>query len=242
MNITTIIQARMGSSRLPGKVLRLLKDRSVLGHVITRSKTIPSVSNVVVATSNLERDDAIATEAEKYGVFCYRGSENNVLSRYYEAAKLAKAEVIIRVTSDCPLLDPATTEKLIQEFVSGGYDYARVKLANSYPRGLDSEILTFAALEQAYEQAETDYDKEHVTPFIYRHPEIFHIHTMVNEKDESQYRLTLDTPEDWELILRIYNHLYKGTVFGWDETLELLKMHPEWVRINANVEQAHSGE
>lgn len=241
-NITAIIQARMGSTRLPGKVLRKLEDRTVLGHVITRCLAVPSINDVVVATSNLERDNAIAVEAELNGVQCYRGSENDVLSRYYEASQIAKSDVVVRVTSDCPLMDPLITEQLIQSFLSGSFDYARIKLANNYPRGLDSEVFTSKALKLAYDQAITDYEREHVTPYIYNHPERFRLFSMENKLDESSYRLTLDTPEDWELISKIYQEVYIGEIFGWQDVLNVLRQYPEWVKINAEVPQAHSGE
>ncbi|WP_374717689.1 cytidylyltransferase domain-containing protein [Neobacillus sp.] len=240
--ITAIIQARMGSTRLPGKVLRKLEDRTVLGHVITRCLAVPSVSNVIVATSNLEQDDVIADEAAEYGVYCYRGSEHHVLSRFFEAAQVVKTDVVVRVTSDCPLLDPAITEQLIQSFMNGEYDYARIKLTNSFPRGLDSEVFTFKSLKQAYEKAKTEYEREHVTPYIYNNPEQFRIYSMPNLEDHSKYRLTLDTPADWELISRIYQEIYTGSIFGWREVLDLLQKKTEWVKINEEVEQAHSGE
>ncbi|GJM70168.1 hypothetical protein HMSSN036_23840 [Paenibacillus macerans] len=134
------------------------------------------------------------------------------------------------------------TEQLIQFFLKGSFDYARVKLANSYPRGLDSEVFTFESLKKTYEAAKSEHEKEHVTPYIYNHPEQFRLYSMENKVDESRYRLTLDTPEDWDLISKLYREIYTGEIFGWQDVLNLLQKYPDWVNINSEVPQAHSGE
>ncbi|MEJ8305964.1 glycosyltransferase family protein, partial [Saccharibacillus sacchari] len=190
MQIVAIIQARMGSTRLPGKVMKMLGDRTVLGHVINRCKAIPLVTQVIVATTAAEEDDILCKEAELYGVSYYRGSENNVLSRYYEAAKMAKAEVVVRVTSDCPLLDPQISNSVIKHFLRSECDYASNSLSKTFPRGLDTEVFSFKVLERAYQNAELSFEKEHVTPYLYLHPELFNVEAYYNEKNQSQYRLT----------------------------------------------------
>lgn len=243
MDIAAIIQARMGSTRLPGKVLKTLGDRTVLGHVITRVKSIPLIHRVVVATTLLPEDAAIADEARRFGATVYRGSERHVLSRYYEAAMEAKADVVVRFTSDCPLLDPKISERVIQTFLDGDYDYVRLGL-ETHPRGLDSEVFTFAALKRAHEEAVKDYEFEHVTPYILERPEQFKLGVVQQNEDDSRYRLTLDTPEDWQLIEKIYNALYKGKgeIFSWPDVKRALLAHPDWVQINAGVRQKKLGE
>ncbi|MCA1293981.1 glycosyltransferase family protein [Paenibacillus sp. alder61] len=242
MNITAIIQARMGSTRLPGKVMKRLIDKSVLGHVITRCQVVPSVNQVVVATTVLDEDDEICREAERYGASVYRGSKDHVLSRYYEAAKLAGADVVVRVTSDCPLLDPNISDQVIRHFLQHSYDYSSSGLSGTFPRGLDTEVFTFAALEKAYLNAHKEYEFEHVTPYIYQHPEIFNYHSYSNLTDESRYRITLDTQEDWELIRIIYEELYKGALFFWPDIRALLEARPDLVLINSEVVQKKLGE
>ncbi|MCQ4088800.1 glycosyltransferase family protein [Saccharibacillus sp. JS10] len=242
MRTVAIIQARMGSTRLPGKVMKTLIDRTVLGHVIGRCQAIPSIDEVIVATSSLIEDEMIVKEAQKYGVAYYKGSLDHVLSRYYNAAKTAQADSIVRITSDCPLLDPDVSDRIIQRFLEGGHDYVSSGLSNTFPRGLDTEVFTFEALERAYREATVEYEFEHVTPYLYQHPELFRVEGYANEMNQSQYRLTLDTEEDWNLISEIYRLLYQGKIFGWSEIYELFGKRPDLPLINANVVQKKLGE
>ncbi|QNK58376.1 cytidylyltransferase domain-containing protein [Paenibacillus sp. PAMC21692] len=238
-NILVIIQARVGSTRLRGKVLKVLGDRTVLGHVINRCKAIPSVNEVMVATTTLEQDDAICNEAAINNVNCYRGNEQDVLSRYYEAAVGSQADAIVRITSDCPLLDPNIVEALICFFYEQRCDYARVGL-DVLPRGLDAEIFTFGTLQQAHERSTSEYEREHVTPYIIQNSDKFNVKVFRDQDADvrdSLYRLTLDTIEDWNFITRLYNELYKGKIFGWKEVKKLLEANPEFVLLNAHVEQ-----
>lgn len=213
MKITAIIQARMGSTRLPGKVMKMLGDRTVLGHVITRVLAIPSVDQVIVATTTNDEDEVICSEAANYGVDYYRGSQEDVLSRYYEAAREGNADVVVRITSDCPLLDPIISNEVIQHFIENGYDYSSSGLSGTFPRGLDTEVFTFRALEKSFQQAKREYEREHVTPYIYGNRDLFRVHEYDSIQNYSQYRLTLDTNEDWELISRIFHELYSGGSF-----------------------------
>jgi spore coat polysaccharide biosynthesis protein SpsF len=238
VKVVAIIQARIGSTRLPGKVLRLLMGKTILAHVIDRCIAIPSVDEVIVATSTVTGDEAIYEEAIIQGVRCYRGSETHVLNRYYEAARLVQADVIIRITSDCPLLDPTIVEQLIQHFKQTNCDYARIGL-DVFPRGLDAEIFTMNALEIAYRNATSEFDQEHVTTYIQNHRDEFLFEIFREGDNCSQYRLTLDTPEDWELIACIYQQLYKGNIFGWEEVKRLLEEQSELALINAHIEQKH---
>ncbi|MBD2464243.1 glycosyltransferase family protein [Oscillatoria sp. FACHB-1407] len=248
MKTAAIIQARMGSTRLPGKVMKLLCGKTVLSHVITRVKACPLVDEVIVATTTQSADDAIAQEAEKAGVSCFRGSENDVLERYYLAAQKYNADVVVRVTSDCPLLDPEVLENLLDYFsmmddAGLSIDYLSNTLERSYPIGLDAEVFTFNTLEIAYHNADQPYEREHVTPYIYQHPQIFALHNQHYDEDLSHYRWTLDTPEDLEFIEAVYQALYQpDRLFMMDDILELLKAKPHLTQINAHIQQKKLGE
>jgi len=238
-----IIQARMGSTRLPGKVMRTLCGDTVLAHVISRVKACSLIDEVVVATTASLGDDIIAAEAERCRVRFYRGSEENVLERYYLAAKQYRADIVIRVTSDCPLLDPNLLADMLEMFankrsVGTAMDYLSNSLIRSYPRGLDIEIFTFASLKKAHQEAKHYHEKEHVTPYIYQHPEIFTVQGYVADVDLSSYRWTLDTEEDFKLIDEIYTTLCReGRIFTTDEVLMLMRKKPELKEINAHIEQ-----
>ncbi|MEH2219445.1 MAG: glycosyltransferase family protein [Nostoc sp.] len=243
MRIVAIIQARMGSTRLPGKVMKQLCGQTVMAHVICRVQACPLVDEVVVATTTSLVDDVIVAEAEKCGVKWFRGSEEDVLERYYLAAKKYSADVVVRVTSDCPLFDPEVLSQMLEYFktetVEGlQIDYLSNCLNRSYPRGLDAEVFTYEVLEKAFEKAQKPYEREHVTPYIYEHPEKFSLHNQTNDEDISHYRLTLDTEDDWTLIEEIYNNLYRhNDIFTTDEILELLEYKPDLLILNAHVEQ-----
>lgn len=247
MKVVAIIQARTGSTRLPGKVLKPLAGQTVLEHVIARVKAAGGLQEIIIATTTHPDDDAIAELARRCDVPCFRGSQDDVLSRYYLAAKQAKADNIVRVTSDCPLFDPELLSHMLQRFLSlrnakPPVDYLSNSLVRSFPRGLDAEIFTFSALEKTYLEARRPYEREHVTPYIYQHPELF---ALVNEEcldDLSAHRWTLDTKEDLELIERIYAELHrKDVLFNMQDVLNLLSQHPEWSLINAHVEQKKLG-
>ncbi len=173
MKIVAIVQARMGSTRLPGKVLKQLGDETVLHHVVERLKAVPLLDQIVIATTHDLQDDVMIKEAERLQVFSYRGSEQHVLSRYYEAALEYKADVVVRVTSDCPLLDPMVTNEVIGHYLREKVDYVSNTIDRSYPRGLDTEVFSFAALEKTNREAHTEAQFEHVTPYIYQNPQQF---------------------------------------------------------------------
>lgn len=239
MKVVTVIQARMGSTRLPGKVMLQLEGKTVLAHVVERCKAISLSSEIVVATTTKAQDNIINIEADKLGVLCHRGSEDDVLSRYYEAAVSRNADVIVRVTSDCPLLDPDISNLTIEKFLSiAGMDYCDNVTERTFPRGLDTEVISFSALERAYNEAQREDEREHVCHYIYEHPEWFKLTTFSGEDNLSNYRWTLDTEEDWKLIQEIYRQLYiPGEVFSWKECIKLMERNPHLIKINANVEQ-----
>ncbi|UKS26144.1 glycosyltransferase family protein [Paenibacillus sp. HWE-109] len=241
MKNVVIIQARMGSTRLPGKVLKVLADKTVLAHVVERAQAFQDVADVIVATTVGKQDNVIEDEARRLGVAFYRGDESDVLSRYYEAAVIAKADNVIRITSDCPMVDPETSSGVIKEFLNTHkFDYVSNTLVRSYPRGLDTEIFTFEALETAHKESSSLHDREHVTPYIYNNPDKFLLHSYVNETKVPDYRWTLDTPEDWDLINRIYNSLHNpDRIFPWRDAVALMQKNPDWNTINQHIQQKH---
>lgn len=239
-SVVAIIQARMGSARLPGKVMKDLYGKTVLAHDIERLKQAKKLDDIVVATTVDKKDDKIAIEAFECGVKVFRGSEEDVLNRYYHAARENFADIIVRITSDCPFVDPLIIDEMIDFFKSGSFDI--VSNAGSdlskrtYPRGLDVEIFTFASLEDAFKNAKKKYQKEHVTPYIYEHAKNCFYYK--NNEDYSHHRWTLDTAEDWILVQKIYEKLYHGKHdFYLMEILYLMETNPELFEINIDVKQ-----
>lgn len=240
MKIGAVIQARVGSSRLPRKIMKKIEGKTVLDHVITRVNQSTRIDEIIVATTLHERDSVIESEALKCGVKVFRGSEEDVLSRYYYAAKQNKLDVIVRITSDCPLIDPVLLDDIIQFYQSNNYDIitnAGNELdKRTYPRGLDIEIFSVEILENAYYNAEEKYQREHVTPYIYEKYRDVYIYK--NDIDYSKFRWTLDTAEDLQLITEIYKRLYHGKHdFFMDDIIKLFDSNPELFKINAHVEQ-----
>lgn len=243
MKVVAIVQARMASSRLPGKVMLPIENHSVLGHVILRLKTVPLVDEIVIATTLNPEDNVIVEESRKYNVSVHRGSVEHVLSRYYEAAIKSSADVVVRVTSDCPLIDPVVTNNIIKFFLHSDTDYVSNKINETFPRGLDTEVFKMASLKYAYENAYNDIHREHVTPYIYLHPNKFELLNYNCIEDYSYYRWTLDTHEDYLLIKEIYSHLYKPEqIFSWLEAIELMNKNPQLKKINEHVKQKKLGE
>jgi spore coat polysaccharide biosynthesis protein SpsF len=243
-----IIQARMGSTRLPGKVMKKLCGKSVLEHVIRRVQTCRLLDDVVVATTTSSEDNVIVAEAERCGAKWFRGSEEDVLDRYYQAAKQFAADVVVRVTSDCPLFDPELLGEMIVSFRIRNsqvkrLDYLSNTIRRTYPLGLDAEVFPRNALEYAHFHSRNQYEREHVTPYIYEHQETFSIHSFEGNKDLSCHRWTLDTEDDFKLIRKIYSELYReNEIFPTNSVIALLGANPEWKEINAHVKQKKLGE
>lgn len=238
--IVAIIQARMGSTRLEGKVMKSLCGKTVLSHDIERIKQSKLINEIVIATTEYDRDNIIVNESLKNGVKVYRGSEEDVLSRYYEAAIEYNADIIVRITSDCPLIDPFVIDDVIEHYLESDYDLVTnggLDLSmRTYPRGLDVEVFSFKMLKEANGYASRKYEREHVTPYIYENSK--KIYYYKNKTDESKYRWTLDTDEDLELIEAIYDNLYQGKHdFYFSEILDLFTRKPELFDINKYVEQ-----
>lgn len=241
MKTVCIIQARMGSTRLPGKVMLDLCGKTVLEHVIQRVKRVKNIDEIVIATTIDKKDNVIVEEAMKCGVKVFRGSEEDVLSRYYYAAKENKADVVVRITSDCPLIDPEITQRTIDYYLinKDKFDYVSDTLERTFPRGLDTEIFSFKVLEKAFNEATLQPDREHVTPYIWDNPNMFSLGCYKNDVDYSKYRWTLDTEEDFELIKSIYEYLYplKRENFNMLNILELYQKDKELIEINNRIQQ-----
>ncbi len=237
MNTLAIIQARMGSTRLPGKVLLDLGGATVLARVVRRLERSQQISQIVVATTTAPADEAIVVECERLQVSSFRGSEGDVLDRYYRAARSYSADTVVRITGDCPLIDPMLVDETIRIFKDERADYASDVLPRAYPRGLDNEVFRTAALERAWHEAREPYQREHVTPYLYEHPEIFRLASAKGDVDYSHYRWTLDTPEDLILLRAIYSRFDNRDDFHWQDVIALMEREPELAELNSQVLQ-----
>lgn len=238
MKIMAIVQARMGSTRLPGKVMMDLLGEPVLVRDVTRLRRSKLLDEIIIATTTLTADNLIVSLCKDRGWLYYRGDENDVLDRYYQAARAYNADVIVRITSDCPMIDPVIVDQVVTTFINiPDIDYvSNILPPRTFPRGLDTEVMTFDTLERAWTEYKDPKLREHVTPYIYRNPVKFHIHGVVNDKDLSSHRWTLDTPKDLLFIRTVYEH-FGNDRFTWVDVLEYLDEHPEVVRINNEIQQ-----
>lgn len=238
--VACIVQARTGSTRLPGKVLKTLAGRPMLSHLIERLKEAVTLDTIVIATTHLPQDDPIVALAEQHRVAWYRGSQEDVLGRYAGAAEMVNAEVVVRITSDCPLIDPVTVDNVVRYFLAHEYDYVAAGVGSGFPRGLDTEVCTREALMKAHRLAEDAPFREHVTLYIHRHPEIFRLasYPAPPELHHPDWRLCVDEEDDFRLVEEIYKRLYRpGSPMDIREVVRLLENEPQLLQINAHVRQ-----
>jgi len=235
LRVVAIIQARMGSTRLYGKVLLDLEGRTVLARAVRRVRRAALVDEVVVATTVAPADDPIVEECARLGVACFRGSEQDVLDRYHRAAAAHKADVVVRVTADCPLIDPEVSDAVIYAFLHRRPDYASNVLRRTYPRGLDTEVMTAAALARAARHASESYQRTHVTPYIYQHPESFRLLSVTGIEDLSRHRWTVDSREDLEFVRAVYRRMGDDDAFSWHDVCRLLAEEPTLADLNRHV-------
>lgn len=234
MKILGIIQARLSSSRLPGKVLKEILGESLISHQIKRIKRCESLDNLIVATSIDASDDPLESECVRLGVPFFRGSLDDVLDRFYQAACKWNPDHILRFTGDCPLSDPKLIDSLVDSYLKGQFDYSSNSLPPSLPDGLDAEIFRFQTLERAWKEAKLPSEREHVTPYIYKHPEIFRLGRFRHLPDLSHLRLTVDQLEDFELVRKIFEALMPDfPEFGLFDIVRLLEAEPNLLKINA---------
>lgn len=234
--VVAIVQARMTSTRLPGKVLMPMAGRPMLSWQLERMRQARRLDRVVVATTTNATDDPIVAWCGQEACDVMRGPEADVLARYAAAAIAFGAATVVRLTSDCPLTDPALIDDAVERFASSGCDYLSNMLEPSYPHGLAVEVFRASVLVDAQAEAADPQEREHVTPFIYWRPQRYRLESMKTAPDLSAHRWTVDTPEDFELVSRILQALPPNR-FGWRDALALLEENPEWMRINAHIKQ-----
>ena len=261
MRIVAVIQARTGSTRLPGKVLQDLAGETMLARVIRRTQRAERLSEVVVATTTSGHDDPVVSECVRLGVGCFRGSEHDVLDRYYLASEAFRADAVVRVTSDCPLIDPGLIDRVVGTFLGASNkttacaasgtsenqsallgpleerpDYVSNFHERTYPRGLDNEVFTFDGLARAWCEADRPYQRVHVTPYFYENPELFRLMAVTHDQDLSDHRWTVDTSDDMEFARTVYDRLGDDE-FTWRDVLDVLEREPQITAINQHVRQ-----
>ena len=233
----------MGSSRLPGKVLRNLSGKPVLWHVVERLRRVPRIDRIVVATPVSRENDVIREFCEANGYSCFSGDETNVLDRYYQALQRDDSQYVIRVTSDCPLIDPQSMEALLDYFFKENFDHVAIATGagatcqlglKRYPDGYDCELFRRSSLEQAWREATLSLHTEHVTPFIWLQPGRFRLGLLECAEDLGSWRLTLDHDDDYEVLSAIFDELYpKDRFFGLDDVTAFLRSRPDLLRLNS---------
>jgi spore coat polysaccharide biosynthesis protein SpsF len=240
MRTIAIIQGRMNSSRLPGKVLLDIGGQPMLLRVVERVRRAQSVDAVVVATTDDPTDDPIESLCAAREIPCYRGSQFDVLDRFYQAARRFEAQVIVRVTADCPVIDPQVIDQVVRAFHESGADFACNRLPppwkRTWPIGLDTEVCSFAGLERAWKEAEKPFEREHVMPYFYDTEGRFKVVVVDHEPDYGSLRWTVDTPEDLHLLREIFARLEGHDTFSWLDVLALVHKEPELSQINATVQ------
>lgn len=235
---TAIIQARMGSTRLPGKIMYEVCGESILSLMIKRIKNAKKLDKIIIATTINENDNVIVNFCKLNGIDFFRGSENDVLSRYYETSKKFPSDIIIRLTSDTPLLDPKTIDSIIEQYEKNDYDYVsnQFPFPRTYPDGTNVEVFSFNLLKEMYEKAKNPSDREHVTTFVSMQPKLFKIFRVDYSKDISKYRFNLDYDADYQLIKKVYEEFYfKNPNFTLEDIILWLEKNPDILKLNSDI-------
>lgn len=230
-----MIQARTDSSRLPNKVLKTIEDKLLLWHVINRSKQVKNVEQIILITTRREIDEKLINIAKDSEILSFRGDVLDVLNRHYQCALEFDADPIIRITSDCPLIDPVLVEQILEFFLSNNYDYVSNTINPTFPDGLDTEIFSFSALKQAADNAKLKSEREHVTSYIKNNPKKFKLYNYKNEQDYSKYRWTVDEKRDLEFVRKIYFKMRPKKIFSMDDILNIIFKNPEIQKINSGI-------
>ncbi|MBR3572909.1 MAG: glycosyltransferase family protein [Bacteroidales bacterium] len=240
MSVNAIIQARCGSTRFPNKVFAMIDGKPLLWHVVNRLTYAKKIDDIVVATTINSKDDKIEKWCKENNIHCYRGREEDVLNRYYSASEAFPSDYVVRITADDPFKEPKVIDAVIAKLIEENYDHVTNNLPPSFPEGLDCEAFRKEALDRSEKEAETAFEREHVTQYIYHHPEIFKIGNVSNDVDLSSLRWTIDKDVDFEMVTAIYEHRdsNKKGVLLMDEILEILKANPEIEKINSEVERS----
>lgn len=240
LKVVIIVQARTGSARLPGKVLKEVMGKPLLGYLLERLKRVGKCDEICVATTTKPQEQSILDICSRMSVKTFRGSEDDVLERYFLAAQAVQADAVVRVTSDCPLIDPVEIDKLIGYYLENydHYDYVSHSLRRTYPAGMEAEIFSFGALKKAHEDARSQPNREHVTLYLREHPDLFRLGNVAYKQNQKDHRWTVDTPEDFELVAKILENLYPSSPeFSLEDMLDLCQRNPEWKKINGHVVQ-----
>ena len=237
MSVNAIIQARCGSTRFPNKVFADIDGKPLLWHVVDRLRYAGTIDDTVVATTVSAKDDAIEEWCRKEGIHCFRGSEEDVLNRYYCASLAYPSDVVVRITADDPFKEPSVIDKVINKLRDEKLDLVTNNFPPSFPEGLDCEAFTFKILELMENNARDAFEREHVTQYVYRRPDRFRIGNVSSDVQLSSYRWTIDRPEDYEMVKAVYaaRDPGKSGIILMDEILGILHRHPEIAAINADV-------
>lgn len=238
MKIIAIIQARMGSTRLPGKILKKINDNVILDYVIDRLRLCKKLDNIILATTTSKKDDVLEQYSVEKKIDYFRGNEEDVLGRYYYTAKKYKADIIVRITSDCPLIDPEIVDKVIEKHIECNSNYTANTIKRTYPRGLDVEVFNFNVLEANFKNANEKYQREHVTPYIKEHPEKFKLENVEakGKLKRPEIRITIDTIEDFKLVKKIIQN-FNNLNFKAEDIIDFLDKNPDLLEINKNIKQ-----
>ncbi len=232
-NTIIVIQARMGSSRLPGKVLMRVNDKPLISYLFKRLEPLKHPTSLLLATTDSPKDDVLEEYAKSNNLKYYRGSENDVLDRFYKAVSPYKPDIIVRITADCPLTDHRIIDRGLDFFENGDFDYVSNVHPPTFPDGFDVEIFTYNALEKAWHEAKKSFEREHVTPYIWKNPQIFKLGNFEWSEDLSKYRLTVDEKEDFILIQEILEHFKSNwETVSMENIISFLKKREELIEIN----------
>ena len=240
MKVVAIIQARCGATRFPNKIFSLIDGQYLIWHVVERLKYAKLINETVIATTDNEKDDLVEKWCDEQGILCYRGSENDVLNRYYSAAVISKADIIVRITADDPFKEPVVIDKVVKKLLDENYDLVTNNFPPSYPEGLDCEAFSFDILEKMEKSTNDAFEREHVTQYAYHNPDIFKIGNVSNEKDLSFLRWTIDNREDYDMVNEIYAQRDKNNngILLMDEILGILEENPRITLINSKVKRS----
>lgn len=240
MTVNAIIQARCGSTRFPNKVFADINGKPLLWHVVNRVSYAKSIDKVVIATTTNAKDDQIEKWCKENRIACFRGSEEDVLNRYYCASVLFPSDVVVRITADDPFKEPAVIDAVVSKLINEGYDHVTNNFPPTWPEGLDCEAFRFSALETSEKSTHDKFEREHVTQYIYHNPDKFRIGNVESEKNLSNLRWTIDKEADYNMVKAIYakrDSINKGILL-MDEILEILNKNPEIPEINSSVERS----
>lgn len=240
MKTHAIIQARCGSTRFPDKVFAKIDGKPLIWHVVNRLTYAKTIDKIVIATTTNKKDDKIELWCNENAISCFRGSEDDVLSRYYNASVAYPSDIVVRITADDPFKEPAVIDAVVNKLINEGFDHVTNNLPPTWPEGLDCEAFTFAALKLSEESTNDKFEREHVTQYIYHNPDKFKIGNVASDKNLSSLRWTIDKNEDYEMVKAVYSHRdsQNNGILLLEEILGILARYPEIARINSDVERS----